>query len=353
MSVTYDAPPQQPKRTRGPWVALLVAVVAIGAFAFGSDFETSEEQIVTTTTEAPVSLRDRIPGLTGTVHAIVEAPTGSRYVQWPAARLAPISTDLTVPAGRLNVNATHIASMEPIGDGNRSNLWIGPPSDLSLAVPDVTGFAWHDSNPSRIAATRHLGGLHQLWAGDLTEQGYIFRSIATVPDRAVVEAFGDWGVAVHVQDQLEGQLEVLVMDQFGDGLRRYNGTAIGHRAGATGGIVISRGEGSDPVVGYPTGDASLDLPSSGNLLRLDWPLEGNRIALSVQDGGVRLVRIVAQDEVVAESRVAADALRWSPDGRFIVITTTTGNLTIFDTAVSTMTRVPVSGSVFDAILTAA
>lgn len=354
MSVTYDAPPREPNRTRGPWIALVVAAMAVTAFAFfGSDFETSDEQIVTTTTEAPISLRDRIPGLTGTVHAIVEAPTGSRYVQWPAARLAPISTDLKVPAGRLNVDASHIAAMEPVGDGDRSNLWIGPPTDLSLAIPDVTGFAWHDSNPSRIAATRHLAGLHQLWRGDLTDQGYVFRSVATLPDSGVVDAFGDWGIAVRVADDRGDGPETLVLDQSGSLIRQYTGTTVGQRAGPEGGIVISRGDGGDAVVGYLDGEASLELPDGGNLLRLDWQLDGERIAISVQDGGVRLLRIIASDEILAESRIAADDLRWSPDGRFIVITTTTGNLTIFDTAVSTMTQVPVPGSVFDAIMTAA
>ena len=350
MSVTFDAPPEQPKRSSGPGVAALIAIFAvIGIVVFGGDFETSIEQISTTTTQAPIALEDRIPGLTGTVHAIVAGSTGSKYVRWPAGQLAPVTTDLDVPAGRFNVDATSIAALEPIGDGTRANLWIGQPDDMSLAIPDVTGFAWHDSEPAFIAATRELGGIHQVWVGNATTQGYIFRSLATLPDGGVVDALGDWGIAVNLDNGRNH--DILVFDPFGNLMRQYTGTTLGQRAGASGGIVIDRGDGTDPVVAYPAGESDLDLPAAGKVLQIGWAASGDRVAVSVRDGGIRLVRIIDNDQIMAESRIAVNALHWSPDGRFIVMATTTGDLSIFDTSVSTLTTVPISGDVYEVLLT--
>ncbi len=354
MSVTLDAPPTRPVPGRGPWGAALVTLAAVIAFAFfGSEFEQSDDQIMSTTTLPPVALEERIPGLTGTMHVLTATPEGSRYVQWPVGRLAPVTTELAVPVGRFNADATRIGAVTPLPDDIRGDLWVGPPDDLSLAVPDVTGFAWHDSDPRWIASTRQLGGFHQLWLGEARDGGYVFRSVVTLPDGGVVEAFGDWGIAVRTDDGRDDGVELLIFDRSGTLLRQYAGTTVGHGGGHGGGVIISPDTGTAPIVGFRSGESEFDLPAGGNVLQVAWLAEGDRIAVSVEDDGVRYVRIVQDGLIVSETRIAAQRLHWSPDGRFLIITTTNGQISILDTAASSLVRVPVPGPAFEAVLTAA
>ena len=348
----FESPPERLPRLRGAVIGFVGVLVAVAGFAFfGGDIERSDA--ASTEADSPptsaVPPAERVPGLTGTVHAILATETGGRYVAWDTASATPDVTSLPVRAGRFNAHADQIASFDRPDDVPHGNLWIGPPDHLSIAVSSVTGFAWHDEDPAKIAVTRLVDGAAELWMGRLAGDDWSFVRLATLPDGSRAQAMGDWGVAVRRAGSRGA--EVLVLDAYGSLLRQYRGTAVGQLPGPDGGLIVDPGEGAEPVLATLSGETEVIIPAGGVPLFMGWPTDGGNIAALVDDNGATVLRVFADRTIVNEFPLSARQVRWSPEGRFIVASTTTGGVTVVDTAQPSVTDLEIGGSASDVMLT--
>ena len=352
MTILEDAPNDQGRRGSA-WrlVAIIGGALLAGIAFFGLDFETSVDQLATTTT-VPQTLAERLPGLGGSVHAITENGNGtaSSYVIWAPEDAFPTTVPLAVPAGRFNIDASQIATLseQQLRSVPGSELWVGPPDAVVVATDRAVTYAWHDESPDKIAVTRSLEGSNELWLGEFnTSDGdFGFERAGIIPDSAELTGYGEWGASLSISTSGA----VLVVDQYASLIRQYSGNPVGHQPGERGGVVLATDGGAS--IAYRSTTIQLPLPAGGTLRGLDWIAGSARAAVSVVDDGVAMVRVVERDQLLSEARLDAERLKWSPDNRYVVVTTAGGQLVMFDTAASTTTELPIPGRVRDAAVIA-
>lgn len=201
-----------------------------------------------------------------------------------------------------------LAMTSPMADSTLGLLSVGTTPRLRPLATDVSGYAWHDSEPGRLAYTRVDDGEWELWSIDPSlEPELVTRGVGI--DGGVV-TWGEWGYAI----QQEGMVRLL--------------TPAGEfKATSTGRALDSNSEGWIVV-----SDAGLKLVSSGggvNRLEVDLDDLGEIEMASFSPDNTKLVvvggaghLIVPLDEsgelIHAPVTSGFPRLAWSSDSRFVI-----------------------------------
>jgi hypothetical protein len=256
-----------------------------------------------------------------------------QLVVWPLSG-EPIVHTLPVGVSRppgpvdFDFSASRLATLLPIPDEVHGVLYAGVPEQAEIVATEVTGYAWHDTDPSRLAYTTTDNGEMFLWSITNPPAGpeLITRAVGIV---GALRAWGDWGLAV--QDEERGS--VVLFTDTGEIKTTHPGRVLD--SDGTGWLAVDDGE------------ITL-LSSGGGLARADGLGEeavaasfsptGERIALLGADG----VRVVSRDEgatlATSEERPGIPELAWSSDERFVVYPAVQG-ITVLDTADQSSERV--------------
>lgn len=306
-----------------------VAVVVLGVERpVAPPADTPLEPTVTSQGPGP-GFGEVVPGFPDGLVAVARREgRGQELVVWPVGgeqmRMPfPVGSP-TPPVGvRFDVSGGRVATLvpEPV-DGARL-LYAGVPESAAVVAVDVTGYAWHDSEPSRLAYTTFDAGetLLRVAGGNQTRGELIVRAVGI--DGGVV-AYGSWGFALHD----DGDIVLL--------------TAAGEiKTVTTGRVLSSHGSGWLLV----ENQGLWMLSAGGGLSRVELVMEVDErpLAAALSPDGERIAVLAAGRLLVAnrqgepevdpyhlQPRLPAQ-LRWSSDGRF-VLTPGFRGLEVIDTA---------------------
>ena len=174
-----------------------------------------------TTISDEAGLAEFVPGWPGRLHMTVDRLEGGwRIVEWSADGGEPRRLTLTDQLQDVRFDAgAWIASV------NDASLPVGPEPDPNKILQGVIGYAWHQTDPGRIAwLSGDADGPVTLHQGTAMEDGVDFHQVGdlawlAVPDDGALNlaAFGDWGFLVErwtVYDDVIG-VEVFTLDPDG------------------------------------------------------------------------------------------------------------------------------------------
>ena len=285
----------------------------------------------TTNVLRPESLATLVPGLTGTLQAVV----GSEQlglISWDAE--GPLSIGAKLPAGRPNQIAND-ASGELLGvsilgtSSNTSNILVGSPSVLSDVGLDATSFAWHLTEPGSMAAISTPTDSDMPVLVKLRVESGIATAvepILSVGPRDVVLAWGLWGFLL-IQHE-SGASRIVLVDT--DGTQVWARPASWAYASQNGDVLLSFSNNEIREfhrVQLNSGPADsgdwFELPSLG-VTGISWSPDGEMLAVASFSGGAARSRLEIYDNegnmlngIPLEWRVWD--VRWSPNGRFLVM----------------------------------
>ncbi|MGH8913646.1 MAG: hypothetical protein ACRDZM_03925 [Acidimicrobiia bacterium] len=234
---------------------------------------------------------------------------------WPVAgepyeRAIPVGSATPPGPTSFDRSGTRLATILPLPDHEFGMLYAGVPEIASIVALDVTGFAWHDSQPHALAYTTFVDGELRLW---------VARDNLGVPElvtQAVgidghVAAWGDWGYAI--QDDARHSIVLFtatgeikdthpgrVLDSYGTGWLavEHDGVSL---LSAGGGV---RGLDREGLVGVFMAGAFSD---NGESLAL---LTRERILVLSLDDDSELIE--------SGGRAGVPEIAWSSDGRFVM-----------------------------------
>ncbi|HDH03264.1 MAG TPA: hypothetical protein ENH15_03365 [Actinobacteria bacterium] len=331
-----DLPAEPQRRILGPVLLGLVSIAAIGLLST-SAFESVNDQPSLVEDEF---LSERVAGLGGSLQMIVGRGGDTYYVSWALDRARPDRTLLKVVDARMNSDGSLIAGLE------------GPVPDLSLGsvetiTPVITGtlsFAWHETDPDRIALVRKLGNTYQLWLGESSSLGgFVFSSSATIGSESSVVAFGDWGVALATTGP-EDESIVQVFDLDGNEVQVHSGRFLGSQPGQDGGVTVIGEEGITQTTNGIT--TALDLPDRGQIRALVWSPNGQLVANLVGIGAPLRTEVVSDGEVIA----TADGfpIGWDDSGQVVFVATPPRGLGFLTVSDGSFELLELEGFVVDA-----
>ena len=303
------------------WTIALVTVaaaLAAGLIFVGLGGETSDAPSPTTLASiSQVALEDQVPEFTGTLHATLNFNRHPTYLRWEASAEAPELISLDAPGMRFNVDLSQVAAIDFIG-----NVHIGPPGETEVITPDVTSFAWHDTDPLLIALTRTLDST-SLWFAQIDPDiGYVVVSVASVPPGSEVVAFGEWGYAFHSRPDSDGNRTTLLVDASGEEIERVRGVVTFVLPGPEGGVLVA-----DPLGTEVTATWGAEKPVVGSvnaadgLLRVLWSDDLASYA-ELSDGDqpnvdVLFVNVTTPTASTSYTLEGAVPYDWDPSGRFL------------------------------------
>lgn len=229
----------------------------------------------------------------------------------PGFATASVKFDL---AGRM------LAMTSPIGDSNLGLLSVGTAPRVRPMATDVSGYAWHDSEPGLLAYTRVTSGEWELWRVDSSlDPQLITRGVGI---EGGVATWGEWGYAI------QGEGDVVLLTEGGEFKTEVGGRALD--SGPNGWLVMS--------------DQGLKLVSSGggvDRLDVDLDLLGSIEAARFSPDGTKLVVVGDIGLVVMPLDEEGELLHvpvtsgsprptWTSDSRFVISPWARG-VHIFDT----------------------
>jgi hypothetical protein len=255
-----------------------------------------------------------------------------QVVVWPL-RGEPIVRTIPVGVSRppgpvdFDPSASRLATLLPVPDEAHGVLYAGVPEQAEIVATEVTGYAWHDTDHSRLAYTTTEDDEMLLWSmtNPPADPELITRAVGIAGG---LRAWGDWGFAV----QDEERDSVVLFTESGEIKTTHPGR-----------VLDSDGEGWLAI-----GDVEVTLVSSGGgVARIEGLGEataarfsptGDEIALLRADGA----RVVSLDDgatmAASTERPGIPELAWSSDGRFVVYPAVQG-VTVLDTADQSSERV--------------
>lgn len=350
MSVILDAPERERRPPNGTLPLVVVVLALLGGWMlFGGSFETATDNGAGSDGIAasdPIPLVDQVPGLTGTLHVILDNGSETTYTRWPTDRHGPDLIEVVESSTELNADATQLAWTDELG-----NLWVGPPGAPRLVAPEIDGFAWHDTAPDSIAFTRRILGTSQLHVGTTdTTTGFVAVTVSALPDTLVIDAFGDWGFATRIDRT--GPDDLLVLNSFGELVRQYEGNTFGAVAGDEGGLVIVDQASGDVFVGATQPSETSAVPAEGVVRTIEFSSSLGKAAVAVDLGSAQVVQVVAAGGAVeAQAEVEAIGVSWGAEGRFVFIRTNDRGLTVLDSWDESLTTVRLAGRVLGVVVT--
>ena len=306
------------------WAIAAVAMAVVGAVAvvnIGRGTQAPEPSAVTLASINPETLSDQAPGFTGTLYATVLLNRNETFVRWSSDAASPELIELDTLRMRLNADQSQVAAIDFVSPV-AGFLRVGPPGTEQAITTDVTAFAWHDSDPGQIAATRTLGDT-SLWLGmvDPTERRLV-SSAGDVPRGSVIVAFGEWGYALHSTPDNDGNLTTIVLDADGIELHRFRGQVAGSLPGPDGGVIVADPLGSELNITWSAANPSGDSVSTARgLLSVLWSDDLGSYA-ELSDSDTPNVDVLFVTHQTASGTVAYEfdhiaPIDWDPTGRFL------------------------------------
>ncbi len=372
MSVTPDDPSDGNRPDR--WLGVVAAVVAAVVLVAVIVWSTSRDGVVavrTTTLELPttsssadlststtgtssttstriaptttlnterVALVDLVPGITGTLHALVGG-SNRWLIDVPADPDATFLRSETGPFGSatsVSFDASNaLLAFRALTDGTDDShklIVLGETAGFSLEEPDVASYQWHQTEPGRLAAITITKGLTELQT--FTFEGEDFDSPETTTITGVVDrdhslaAWGDYGfVITHYDPLLETDLTTL-LDQTGTVVwQSQNMTVLDASPSRL--LVLRRPadeEGYEHAVVEPADpdvEIRLDLPREGTVTGSDWSPSG-QLAVHYPTGGQNWNLRIYDTDLTTFTDFPVEGwrvwdLEWGPDNRFILM----------------------------------
>ena len=167
---------------------------------------------------------------------------------------------------RFDVSGSFLAGTSGPGNGLRE-LWAGSPGeDLERIASGVRAFAWHDTDPARLAWTEMTGaGRLALTTAELPA-GSIGSVVADF-DLGQLRRWGGWGYAFLLPDR---PLRTLLLDGGGSPVAEVDGYPVGEVSPGLPGLTVDRGAGSDRpggTFGYRNGQVEVEWVPDGEFVR--------------------------------------------------------------------------------------
>lgn len=200
------------------FVVALAAVFSPGGDDAASPPEQPEPaalsgQASVTTEEQPVPLETLVPGFAGRLHVVTR--TGGPYLDlftWeagdPAPTVRPLPTGLHSSSLAWSADRSRLAGL---GGGVGGNvLYAGRPGRVVPVALGVDSFAWHATDPQRIAWTEPQPTGRSLVTARLTRTGVAAATLAQVEGALVT--WGDWGLAL---EHFDGGSRLVTLDALG------------------------------------------------------------------------------------------------------------------------------------------
>ncbi len=273
-------------------------------------------------------LSDQVPGLSGTLHAVLSINRTATYLRWPADAASPELHSIASTAARFNADVSQIGLITFFND-EAGDLRVGMPPAMRGITPDVTAFAWHDDAPDRIAVTRTLEG-GSLWVAELLPETYAVLRIGAVERGSEVVAYGEWGFALHSAPDADGNQETIVLTPDGDEVSRLPGLVVHRSGGPDGGVLVAEPDGD--------GRAATSTGAGAVLVRVE--TAGGLLAVAISDDGSSYAELAdgaepGRDELLivtpegSRTLDGADPRDWDPSGRFLA-TIASGQIIVVD-----------------------
>jgi WD40 repeat protein len=306
----------------------------------GAGDETTTTEPATTTAAPHPTLEELVPGFDGLLITEGGHPPDLEIAVWhpttrfpSMSRLPPATSIVPDASGNL------LAGLGEMGRGSPySTLYAGRPGSLWPVAAGVTSFAWHQSEPGRLAwleLESAGGGLH-LSHGDMNDVGQFVRGDAVAHlgqlGRAELIGWDHWGFLL--QGATDDGPAVFLLDP--EGSERWRLQADGASVLAGERIVLRHERWIDSEIdfAFTTPDAAATDPPStivrtfqlswDQFSRAVWAPDGSHLAVMSWESRSAIWRIeVWQHNVVLRETVTFDdrwiwGMSWSPDGRFIV-----------------------------------
>jgi hypothetical protein len=280
----------------------------------------------------PGGVDDVIPGFPDGLAAI-SSPDGQtlELITWPVAgpsflRPVPLGTFPGPAHVVFDSSGRHIASLRMIPGEDGFGLFAGPPTSVRLVAANVTGFAWHDSEPGTLVFSTNQGSQTSLRR--LTGTRRAPEQLLTLDIEGAVVGWGDWGLALQDPDQEM----VTLVDDDGDIVT----TAPGRFLGSSGkGMMAVHDEKVYVLasVGLPVG-AYVDPSMVGEPRALRFSPDGEMYAILGNEGIAVFTTVYGELVMSVPARIGAPTVIWSSDGRFVVSPSVRGAI-VMDTVEGT------------------
>jgi hypothetical protein len=338
--VEEDREPEGARGSRPGWIWLAIGLV-LGAGSTVLLLRSDEPTALTPTTQDGDGL-EYAEGIGG---AIEDFPDGLIAVSrsegralellvWPQ-RGEPIVRTIPVgdsrPGGlvKFDVSSRRIATLLPVPDQAHGVLYAGVPEQAAIVTTGVTGYAWHDAEPSLLAYTTIDDGELVLWqfSDPVADPSMVTSAVGIVGG---VRAWGDWGFAI----QDEERDSVVLLTDTGEIKATQSGRILdsdgaGWLAVADQGVTLLSSGG-----GVVSGPEGLD----GQVIGAAFSPSGDEIALLEADRAI--VSSLAEGTMMVESgeRPGVPEIAWSSDGRFAAYPAARG-IVVMDTAEGGSTQI--------------
>jgi hypothetical protein len=330
--VEEDREPGSDERPRTPWMWLAVGLV-LGAGSTILFLRTDDPAASTSTTLSGVAVEPR----EGIGDVIEDFPDGLVAVSrgdgqslqlfvWPLKgepRIRTIPIGVARPPGPVtfDVASRRIATLLPVPDEEDGVLYAGVPEQAGIVATGVTGYAWHDTEPSRLAYTTFADGELVLWAlsEPAAEPQVVTRAVGIVGS---VRAWGDWGFAV----QDEERTSVILLTDGGEIKTTHPGRLLD----------------SDGVEWLAIADDGVSLVSSGGgvssgpealnreVIAARFSPDGGDLALLASDGASVISLETGATLVESAERPGVPEMVWTSDEGQVLYPATSGIL-VMDT----------------------
>jgi hypothetical protein len=330
--VVEDGEPEGRGRPSPGWAWLAVGLVigaGVSVLALRGDDAGTPTTVISPdpTQEEPEGIAEVVEGFPdGLVAAFRSDGQSLQLVVWPLAGepiVRTIPVGVSRPPGPVDsdLSASRLATLLPVPDEAHGVLYAGVPEQAEIVATEVTGYAWHDTDPSRLAYTTTSGDEMLIWSisNPPADPELITRVVGIVGG---LRAWGNWGYAIQDEERASivlftdgGEIKAThpgrVLDSDGAGWLAVDDGEI-TLVSSGGGVARTDGLGEEAVAARfsPTGD---------------------EIALLGDDGA----RVVSLDDgatlVTSPERPGVPELAWSSDGRFVVYPAVQG-IAVLDTA---------------------
>jgi hypothetical protein len=291
---------------------------------------------LTTTTQSAATARigDVVEGFPDGLVAVSRSDGDSlQLLVWPSGgdqmvRTIPVGVARPVGPVTFDVSALRIASLLPVPDEPHGVLYAGIPEQAAIVATEVTGYAWHDTAPTRLAYTSLADSELLLWSlpAPVADPQLVTRAVGIV---GALRTWGDWGFAI----QDEERASVVLLTANGEIKTTHPGR-----------ILDSDGTGWLAVV-----DDGVTLISSGGGVRAGpealnrevqaarFSPQGDEIALLTGDRATVVSLDTGTTMVESGERPGILEVAWTSDGRFVaypgergivVLDTTDGSSTV-------------------------
>lgn len=279
------------------------------------------------TGEGPEGIGDVVEGFPDGLVAVSRAHGQSlQILVWPLRGepiVRAIPAGVSRPAGPVSFDAAagRIATLLPVPGETNGVLYAGVPEQAAIIATEVTGYAWHDTDPSRLAYTTFADGELFLWSLSVpsADPVIVTRAVGIVGG---LRAWGDWGFAL--QDEERGS--VVLLTDTGEIKTTQPGRVLDSDGAGWLAVIdekltlVSSGGG---VVAGPEG-------LGGEIVAARFSPDGDHLALLTD--GAKVVSL-SNGATLAESdqRPGVPEIAWTSDGRFAAYPGVRG-ITVLDIA---------------------